>query len=116
VIHVVCDTARFHDCRKVNEYDSEATHVFAREESGARTLIPATRGRPTFKPLNGYWRQRMRTRFDHDKYRRRWQAETVHSMNNRTLGPALRARTYWSQSREMNLRVLTHNIMILRRG
>jgi hypothetical protein len=57
----------------------------------------------------------MRTRFDHDKYRRRWQAETVHSTIKLMLGSALRARTYWSQSREMNLRVLTHN-MILRRG
>jgi hypothetical protein len=94
-------------------YDSEAAHVFAREVCGARTLIPATRGRPTTKRLTGYWRQRMRTRFDHDKYRRRWQAETVHSMIKRMLGSALRARTYWSQSREMNLRMLTHNIMIL---
>jgi hypothetical protein len=94
-------------------YDSEAAHVYAREECGARTLIPATRGRPTTKPLKGYWRQRMKTRFNHEKYGQRWQVETVNSMIKRLMGSALRARTYWSQSREITLRVLTHNIMIL---
>jgi len=29
------------------------------------------------------------------------------------LGSAQRSRTYWSQSREITLRVLTHNIMLL---
>ena len=94
-------------------YDSEAAHRYAREQCGVRTLIPATRGRPTSQRLKGYWRQRMRTRFNHRKYGQRWQAETVNSMIKRLLGSALRARTYWSQSREIQLRVLTHNIMIL---
>jgi hypothetical protein len=94
-------------------YDSEAAHRYAREECGARTLIPPTRGRPTTKPLKGYWRQRMKTRFNNKKYGQRWQIETVNSMIKRSLGSALRARTYWSQSREITLRVLTHNIMII---
>lgn len=94
-------------------YDSEAAHVYAREECGARTLIPATRGRPTCKRLTGHWRQRMKTRFNHQKYAQRWQVETDNSMIKRSLGSALRARKYWSQSREINLRILTHNIMIL---
>ncbi len=94
-------------------YDSEAAHVYAREECDARTLIPATRGRPTARRLNGYWRQRMRTRFNAKKYGQRWQVETVNSMIKRSMGSALRGRTYWSQSREISLRVLTHNIMIL---
>jgi hypothetical protein len=94
-------------------YDSEAAHVYARTECGARTLIPATRGRPTRRRLKGYWRQRMRTRFNAQKYGQRWQVETVNSMIKRSMGSALRARTYWSQSREISLRVLTHNIMIL---
>ena len=74
-----------------------------------------TRGRPTDKSLRGYWRNRMRTRFNHHCYGQRWQAETVHSMIKRTMDSALRARTYHSQSREIILRILTHNIMILRR-
>lgn len=94
-------------------YDSEAAHQYAREECGTRTLIPATRGRPTQKPLKGYWRQRMKTRFNNKKYGQRWQVETVNSMIKRSMGSALRARTYWSQAREITLRVLTHNIMIL---
>lgn len=94
-------------------YDSEAAHRYAREKCGARTLIPPTRGRPTTKPLKGYWRQRMKTRFNNKKYGGRWQIETVNSMIKRSMGSALRARTYWSQSREITLRVLTHNIMII---
>jgi transposase len=94
-------------------YDSERAHVFAREQCGTRTIIPATRGRPTKKRLRGHWRNQMRTRFNKQKYGQRWQVETVNSMIKRTMGSALRARNYWSQSREITLRVLTHNIMIL---
>lgn len=94
-------------------YDSEAAHVFAREQCGTRTIIPATRGRPTKKRLRGRWRNQMKTRFNKQKYGQRWQVETVNSMIKRTMGSALRARNYWSQSREITLRVLTHNVMIL---
>lgn len=94
-------------------YDSEASHEYAREQCGARTIIPATRGRPTKKRLRGYWRNLMKTRFNKTKYGQRWQVETVNSMIKRAMGSALRARSYWSQAREINLRVLTHNIMIL---
>jgi hypothetical protein len=34
-------------------------------------------------------------------------------MLKRLLDSALRARRYWSQWREMFLRILTHNVMIL---
>ena len=46
-------------------------------------------------------------------YGQRWQVETVNSMLKRLLGSALRAATYWSRCREMALKVLTLNIMIL---
>jgi hypothetical protein len=94
-------------------YDSERAHEFARQECGSRTIIPATRGRPTNKRLRGYWRNLMKTRFNHQKYGQRWQVETVNSMIKRTLDSSLRARTYWSQSREIVLKVITHNVMIL---
>ena len=94
-------------------YDSEAAHVYAREEHGMRTLIPPTRGRPTDKLPKGHWRRLMATRFNTTKYGQRWQVETVNSMIKRMLGSALRARKYWSQCREITLRTLTHNIMIL---
>jgi hypothetical protein len=37
-------------------------------------------------------------------------------MIKRRLGSALRARTYWSQCREIILRVITHNVMIITSG
>ena len=49
------------------------------------------------------------------RYGQRWQVETVNSMLKRLLGSALRARNYHSQCRELRLRALTLNVMILRR-
>ena len=94
-------------------YDSEAAHVFAREVCHARTLIPPTRGRPTNKRPTSRWRRVMATRFNRQKYGQRWQAETVISMIKRVLESALHARTYWSQCREITLRAVTLNVMIL---
>jgi hypothetical protein len=94
-------------------FDSERAHLLARDEYGVRAIIPATRGRPTNKPLRGYWRNRMKQRFPKLAYGQRWQIETVHSMIKRLLGAALRARSYWSQSREIVLKTLTLNMMIL---
>jgi Transposase DDE domain len=48
------------------------------------------------------------------KYGQRWQVETVNSMLKRRLGSALRARSYHSQCREIVLRAITHNVMIVR--
>lgn len=96
-------------------YDAEHAHQYARAERGVRTLIPATIGRPTAKRLKGYWRQQMRSRLHLTRYGQRWQVETVNSMLKRLQGSALRARLYWSQSRETFLRAITHNVMILRR-
>jgi hypothetical protein len=96
-------------------FDSEGAHVYAREQHGMRTLIPPTRGRPTTKLPSGRWRRVMATRFNKQKYGQRWQVETVNSMIKRLLDSALRARHYWSQRREILLRVMTLNIMILGR-
>ena len=94
-------------------YDSEASHEYARSERHVRSLIPALIGRPTEKRPAGYWRGQMKARLHLTRYGQRWQAETVHSMLKRLLGPALRARTYWSQCREMLLMAITLNVMIL---
>ena len=94
-------------------YDSEASHVYARDDCGMRSIIPAKIGRPTAKLPSGRWRRVMATRFDKRKYGQRWQCETVNSMIKRLLGSALRARTYWRQCREITLRAITLNVMIL---
>ncbi len=94
-------------------YDSEANHRFARQECCIRSLIPPTRGRPTDKPARGRYRRLMQTRFDLAAYRSRVQVETVMSMIKRRLEAFIRGRTAWSQRRELRLKVLTHNVMIL---
>jgi hypothetical protein len=98
-------------------YDSEANHRIARLDMGVRSIIPAGIGRPTSKLPTGRWRRLMAKRFkrkaDKKQYAQRSQSETVHSMVKRNLGSALRARTPARQEKEMMLRVLTHNIMLL---
>ena len=96
-------------------FDSEAHHVYARNEHHTVAIMPAQIGRPTTKPPTGKHRRRMKTRWDQYKkrYGQRWQVETVNSMLKRLLGSALRAVKHWSRCREMTLRMLTLNIMIL---
>jgi hypothetical protein len=48
------------------------------------------------------------------KYGQRGQVETVNSMIKRLLGSALRARVEGKQFREIILRSITHNVMIIR--
>lgn len=93
-------------------YDSEQSHVFAREQ-GIRTIIPPKIGRRSAKLPAGKWRKIMATRFNKKLYGQRWQVETVNSMIKRNLGSALRARSYWTQCHEMMLRVFAHNVMVV---
>jgi hypothetical protein len=95
-------------------YDSEASHEYARQECGIRTLIPALQSRPTSKRPSGYWRRQMQARLHTTRYGQRWQVETVNSMIKRLLDSALRARKRWNQYREIVLRALTLNVMIVR--
>jgi hypothetical protein len=105
-------------------FDSEENHDLARRDMGLRTLIPANAGRkPKRKgtPPGGHWRRHMkrllRTKRSRRRcgYTQRWQVETVNSMIKRNLGSALRARTPKRREREMLLRAVVHNIMLLRR-
>jgi hypothetical protein len=97
------------------DFDAEWVHLAVRS-SGTRTIIPPTRGRPTDKPPRGRWRRVMKQRFARykPKYGQRWQVETVNSMIKRRLGSAMRARGYQSQCREIILKAVTHNVMIVR--
>jgi hypothetical protein len=96
-------------------YDSEANHRHARERRGVRSFIPAAIGRPSVKPPAGKYRRRMRQRLDknYGRYGQRWQAETGFSMFKRRLGAAIQARSYWAQCRELLLKAITYNIMLL---
>ncbi len=57
----------------------------------------------------------MKFHFPQVVYAQRSQVETIISMLKRHYGSALRARRYQSQSREMRLRWLTHDLGILLR-
>jgi endonuclease III-like uncharacterized protein len=55
----------------------------------------------------------MQIHFDRAAYRDRVQVETVISMIKRRLEGCIRSHSYWNQRRELRLKVLSHNIMIL---
>ena len=102
-------------------YDSEANHELARQDMGLASLIPPEIGRPRTDggPPGGRWRRRMRSRLGtkagrkRSRYTSRWQVETVHSMMKRNLGSALGGKSAWSRKRDMMLKALTHNVMVL---
>jgi len=94
-------------------YDAEESHRYVREELGIHSIIPPRIGRPTKKPPSGKYRREMVERFDKSTYGQRWQVETVMSMIKRNLREELFAKSYQAQIREMMLKVITHNTMIL---
>ena len=98
-------------------YDSEDNHRLARDELGLRSLIPATVGRHSDTAPKGPYRRLMRRRLergpDKDHYGQRWQAETVNSMVKRNLDSACRARSAAGRRKDLLLRAVTHNVMIL---
>ena len=96
-------------------YDSEAMHELIREELGAESVIPPKSGPRTRKWPRTRWRREMRRRFPRRIYGQRWQVESAISRNKRRLGSELRATSWMGQKREVRMRVLTHDLMILRR-
>ena len=99
-------------------YESEGFHCLCRDKLGILSIIPTTeRGRPRSdgksRPVRGKYRKLMKQRFPKKTFGQRWQIETVFSMLKRNMGSALSARSYHSQTREIRLRILTHNLAIL---
>lgn len=97
-------------------YDGEGNHVHARQTYGMRTIIPPTIGRQSHARPRGKYRRLMRLRFPKTVYGQRWQVETVMSMLKRNFESYTRARSYWSQCREILLRLFTHNVMVVWTG
>jgi len=95
-------------------YDAEHNHVLCRQELGIRsTAIPINPRSAGRKWPRARYRRLMKRRFPKVKYRQRAQAESGFSRHKRRLGSALTARQHDSQLREMRLRVIAHNLMIL---
>ncbi len=96
-------------------FDSEANHELARDELGVQSLMPAEHGRPGRGEPAGRYRRQMKRHLHESRYGQRWQVETVYSMIKRLSGEVVNARTYWRRCRLLLLKVLTHNITILKR-
>lgn len=102
-------------------YDSEDNHAHPREALGVRsTLIPLNRRGTRKWPPTRYRRQmvgRFRRKPRGSRYKRvygqRWQVESAFSRDKRLLGSALRATAWVGQRKELLLRVITHNLMLL---
>ena len=97
-------------------YDSEFNHEFCRDKLNIRSTIIAYNPRRTSKLPTAKYRRQMATKFDTKTYGRRWQVESVFSGHKRLSGSALRNRNAESRKRECLLKVLTHNLMIIRRA
>lgn len=102
-------------------YDGEEYHEIARRDMGIRSVIPPLIGRPPKHgtPPGGRWRRHMKRLLKTKASRRRcgynlrYQAETVNSMMKRNLGSALAGKTPASRERDMLLKVLTHDLMVV---
>jgi hypothetical protein len=103
-------------------FDAEEHHRYAREDLGVRsTVIPINpRGHGTKVPSTRYRGQmsrRFRPKPEGSRYKRvynrRWAVESAFSRHKRRLGTALGGRSDESRERECQLRVLTHDLMLL---
>jgi hypothetical protein len=97
-------------------YDAEPHHRVCREDLGIRqTVIRINPRGPKAHRPSGRYRRQMYTRFPRRTYRQRWHIESMNSQHKRRLGSALRARTPAGRQDECFLRIVTHDLMILRR-
>jgi hypothetical protein len=94
-------------------YDSERNHEFARRELGIRSTIINLNRRGGRHWAKTKFRRQMYRRFHRIKYRQRVQIESVFSRLKRRLSACLRGRSKSTQCAEVNLRVLTHDLLLL---
>ena len=95
-------------------YDAEHNHRLCRDEHGIRSTVISLNERAAKRLPSTMYRAQMARRFQRRVYGQRWQIESAISRNKRLLGSALRARSDETQAQECLVRVLTHNLMILR--
>lgn len=98
-------------------FDGEAHHEFLSNKLGVVGIIPPERGRPRTKSDKGkragFFRNFIHAHWPRQLYRQRWQVETFFSMLKRLLDSFLRATNWRSQHREMCLKCLTLNFMLI---
>jgi transposase len=95
-------------------YDAEHNHRLCRDELSVRQTVIRLNPRNTGarSPKTPY-RRAMREDCDNALYNQRWHAESGFSQHKRRLGSALTTRHDAAQDREIVLRVITHNLMLL---
>ena len=94
-------------------YDSEENHARARLELGVRSTVIDLNRRGGRRWSKTKYRRQMYRRFPRRVYRQRAQIESVFSRFKRRLSSSVRARAPATQAREIRLRVLTHNLLLL---
>ena len=94
------------------EFDSERNHSYIRQQLGAQSVIPAKRGKKTWR-IQGV-RAEMRRAFPRRLYRRRALIESVFSSVKRKLSARAPGRTLPMQKRQALLLGLSFNLYRLR--
>jgi transposase len=94
------------------QFDSERNHTCIRQQLEARSVIPAKRGKKTWR-VHGV-RAEMRRLFPRQLYRRRALIETLFSSVKRKLSPRAPGRTLPMQKRQVLLIGLSFNLYRLR--
>ena len=94
------------------EFDSERNHTYIRQKLGARSVIPAKRGKKTWR-VHGV-RAEMRQAFPQEIYRRRALIESVFSSVKRKLSARAPGRSLHMQQRQALLLGLSFNLYRLR--
>ena len=90
-------------------FDSELNHKYAREEVGAKSIIPL-RYRVSLEKTKGFYRRKLRRYFPEKRYHRRSINETINSVEKRKFGDTLRSRLLKMQRREMKVTDIVYNI------
>jgi Transposase DDE domain/Transposase domain (DUF772) len=90
------------------EFDSERNHTFVRQQLHALSIIPAKRGKKTWR-IHGV-RAQMRNHFPRQQYCRRSLIETVFSVAKRKLSCRAPGRCLLTQRRQALLLGLTYNL------
>jgi IS5 family transposase len=90
------------------EFDSERNHTYIRQQIRARSIIPAKRGKKTWR-IHGV-RAEMRQNFPRRQYGRRSLVETVFSTVKRKLSARAPSRSLFTQLRQALLLGLAYNL------
>jgi hypothetical protein len=94
------------------EFDSESNHTYIRKQLGAQSVIPAKRGKKTWR-IHGV-RAQMRRAFPRRLYRRRSLIESLFSSVKRKLSARAPGRSLRTQKRQALLLGLSFNLYRLR--